>query len=294
MTTTASPEMFKHRPRARARRKHFHVLKSHGGAENFSKKKLYSSLRRSGLPDTPSRIITDKVTSEVGEGSRTREIYRRALHLVTKTSPIAAVHYSLKRAIFELGPAGFYFEAYVARYFEELGYETTTCQVLPGKFVKHEVDVIATKDGRRTFVECKFHNRIGLKNDIKVTLYVKARWDDLREGPEGKNLDGFCLASNTAFSLDAITYARGSKLHLLGVNAPTEKPFLEEIKALHLYPVTSLKSITRRTKTELLRSGLVVAKDIPPKIGFLLDLGLEEGQVDQLLREIELLSGGHS
>lgn len=271
----------------------FRIYKSHGGLENFSKKKLYSSLKRSGLSSYQSREITDRVSNEVGEGSKTKEIFQKSLQLVKKNSPIAAVHYSLKRAIFELGPTGHHFETFVARYFEALNYQTKTCLTLKGRWVNHEVDVIATKDRKRSFIECKFHNRVGIKNDIKIALYVKARWDDLKQGPEGKNLHAFYLASNTAFSSDAITYAKGSGLNLLGVNAPAENPFIEQVKNLGLYPITSLKRINLHKRDELLRHNIILAKEIPQNINLLLKMGMDENEIDALLAEIEMLEGNH-
>jgi hypothetical protein len=270
-------------------KKNFQIYKSHGGLEKFSDQKLYSSLRRSGLRPKQCQLITDKVSREIGEGSKTRDIYRKTLRLVNQSSPVAAVHYSLKKAIFDLGPTGHHFEAFVARYFEEIGYTTKTCQTLNGLLVKHEVDIVGMKNGKRVFVECKFHNRIGIKNDIKIALYVKARWDDLKQGIEGKKLDAFYLASNTAFTLDAITYANGTGLKLLGVNAPVEKPFLEEIKALQLYPITSLKGLNKHFKNELLSRNILLAKDLPDQINLLVKMGMEERVIDQLIQEITLL-----
>jgi len=37
-----------------------------------------------------------------------------------------------------------------------------------------------TVDDKHIFVEAKFHNRLGVKTDLKVALYVKARFDDLK------------------------------------------------------------------------------------------------------------------
>ena len=269
--------------------KNFQIYKSHGGVEKFSDRKLYLSLLRSGLPPKQSKSITDKVSREISEGSKTRDIYRKALQLVKQTSPVAAIHYSLKKAIFELGPTGFHFEQFVAKYFEEMGYTTSTGKILNGRLVKHEVDIIGVKDGRRIFVECKFHNRIGIKNDIKIALYVKARWDDLKEGVEGKKLAAFYLASNTSFTSDAITYAKGSGLNLLGVNAPVEKPFIEEIKSLQLYPITSLKGLNKHFTKELLAKNILLAREIPEQINLLFKLGMEERVINQLLAEVKLL-----
>lgn len=273
------------------KRNGFKIYKSNGNIERYSRSKLYSSLRRSGLSNREASLITSKVGKEISEGSKTRDIYHKTLKLVNEQSRVAAVQYSLKRSIFELGPTGHNFEKFVARYFQELGFTTKTCLTFNGKWVKHEVDVVVEKSGARYFVECKFHNRIGIKNDIKVALYVKARWDDLKEGPEGKNLSGFYLASNTAFSLDAITYAEGSGLWLLGVNAPQKESFLEQIKNMKLYPVTSLKRLNRHTKNFLISQNLLLARDIPANLNLLFRLGLDETQINSILDEVNLLTG---
>jgi hypothetical protein len=273
------------------RRKNFQIYKSHGGTEPFSRSKLFASLKRSGLPEKECRIIADRVSQEVGEGSKTRDIYRKSLSLVKQRSPVAAVHYSLKRSLFDLGPTGHHFETFVAKYFEKIGHETSTCALLRGKFVKHEVDVVCHKAKRSFFVECKFHNRMGIKNDIKIALYVKARWDDLKDGPDGKNLDAFYLASNTSFSSDALIYAAGTGLRLLGLNAPVERPFIEEIKAMGLYPVTSLRRLNRGMLEVLLEHNVVLAREVPAHINLLYRMGMKEQDVDALLGDIELLRG---
>jgi hypothetical protein len=270
-------------------RKIFHIIKSSGRPEEFSKKKLLESIKHTGLPTKTCQKITDKVAVEINEGEKTKNIYKKALTLVAENSRIAAAQYSLKRALFELGPSGHNFEHFVSRYFEAKGFKTKVGKVIPGKFVKHEVDVVASKKGYRYFVECKFHNRQGRKNDIKVALYVKARWDDLKNGPDGKGLRGFFLASNTAFTLDAITYAAGTGLKLLGVNVPTKCSFLEEVKQLKLYPITSLKRINKLNKQTLLSLDFYLAKELLYQYEVLYRIGMTEREIDLLMLEIEQL-----
>lgn len=271
------------------RRKKIQILKSRGSLEKFSRRKLLASLERCGLSPKSSREITEKVAQEIRDGDRTLDIYRRTLPLVRRKSPLAGIHYSLKKALLALGPTGHHFERFVARYFEELGFETIVSKTFQGRLVSHEVDVVASLRGKRFFVECKFHNRPGIKNDVKVALYVKARWDDLREGPEGKNLNGFYLASNTAFTKDAQVYAEGSKLELLGVNAPKENPFIGEIKRLRLYPLTSLRSLNKFSKAELLSLGVMAAQDLHYHKELLKKIGLPSEKIIQVLREVDLL-----
>jgi hypothetical protein len=269
----------------------FKIYKSSGRTEPFSKFKLLKSIKRTGLPPRECKSIAEKVTDDIGEGFKTKDIYRKTLTLLGKTSSMAAAQYSLKRSIFELGPTGHHFELYVSKYFEALNYQTKISQTLKGKWVTHEVDVLAYKGKRRFFVECKFHNRIGIKNDIKVALYVKARWDDLREGPHGRNLSGFYLVSNTAFSKDAITYAEGTGLQLLGVNAPMDRSFLEQIKDLDLFPITSLKTLSKYVKNELLNRGIILTKDLPHHRNLLCRLGLSDDDLMRLDDELLIFNG---
>jgi len=273
-------------------RRHFNIIKASGRPEIFSKNKLYQSIQHSGLSPKACKNITEKIASELNEGFKTRDIYRKALDLVKASSQVAAVQYSLKRALFDLGPSGHNFELFVSRYFEAKGFKTKTCQLVQGKFVKHEIDVLTEKNGFRNFVECKFHNRLGIKNDIKIALYVKARWDDLRTGPEGKLLKEFYLVSNTAFSTDAITYANGSGLKLLGINAPTGRSFLDEIKEMKLYPITSLRCIKKSLKNSLIDKKIILARDLCGRMDVLSQLGVNDSIIRDIMSEVNILCEG--
>lgn len=272
--------------RARFRR-NFPIIKSTGLVEPFSPHKLNSSLRRSGLPPHKTLAITNEVIKSITPGMRTKDIYRKAYKLVRQESTYAAVHYSLKRAILELGPTGFEFERFVAKYFNALGFETKIGAILPGEFVKHEVDIVATKNAKeKIYVECKFHNQLGRSNDIKIALYVKARWDDLKNGPEGKSITDFYLVSNTTFSLDAIAYAKGTGLKLLGVNAPLEESFLDKITHGKLYPVTSLRRLKKYHIGELLKKDIFLCQELLNQRNFLKKLGLVDNEIDLIFSDV--------
>lgn len=275
----------------RSRRRNISIYKAHGGREKFSRQKLIRSIERAGLSRTRSEYIADKVSREAYEGEKTKEIFKRTNKLLREASPVASVNYSLKRALFDLGPEGHHFEDFVGKYFEELGFKVRTCQIVKGKFVRHEIDVIAEKNGDEFFVECKFHNRAGIKNDIKLTLYVKARWDDVKLGEKGSSLKGYFIASNTSYTLDALTYSKGTGLQLLGVNAPETNSFLEQVRRMKLFPLTSLRSLNRQTKRTLLANGMVLAKEVPCNKHLLFQLGLEEKIIQSVIDEVSLLLG---
>lgn len=260
----------------------YHILKSTGQLEPFSSTKLHRSLLHAGLRPKDCRLITDEVKQSIHHGASTRDIYKKAIRLVKQRSPVAAAHYSLRKSILDLGPEGFEFELFVSKYFESIGFKTYVGVVLQGEFVRHEVDVVGSKNNYQIYVECKFHNHIGSKNDIKTALYVKARWDDLKNGPDGKYLREFYLVSNTVFTKDAITYAAGVGLNLMGVNVPEEESFFDKIKKHGLFPITSLKRLKKSYCKELLSKKIVLCKDLLNERNTLLKMGLSEIEINAI------------
>ncbi|MFA6236371.1 MAG: ATP cone domain-containing protein [Bacteriovorax sp.] len=262
------------------------IIKSTGEFEPFSARKLERSIHRAGLRPKDCRKITKHVSEKIKPGVSTSEIYKETIRLISQQSAVAATHYSLKKALLALGPAGYEFEFFVAKYFEAIGYETYVGIILQGEFVRHEVDVVASKTNYQLYTECKFHNNVGIKNDIKTVLYVKSRWEDLKNGPDGKYLKGYCVASNTAFTHDAIVYAKGTGLQLLGVNAPTDESFLDKIKKYKLFPITSLKKLKKMYCQELLGRKIILCKDLLNQRGLLLKMGLSEAEIKSLFNDI--------
>ncbi|MEA9357843.1 hypothetical protein SHI21_16550 [Bacteriovorax sp. PP10] len=265
------------------------VIKSNGDIERFSMRKFNKSLRRTGLDSMYCNQISKAVADKIHPGIRTKDIYNETFKLIKKTSVIAAVHYSLKKAILELGPTGFIFELFVARYFECIGYKTYVGTTLQGQFVKHEVDVVAVKNNYMVCVECKFHNMVRTKNDIKIVLYVKSRWDDLKKGPDGKYLREFYVATNTSFTGDALIYSNGIGLKLLGVNAPEDESFLDKIKKHKLYPITSLKRLKKIYCQELIREKLILCSDLLDKRAILKKIGMSDEEIRNLYTDINKL-----
>ncbi len=270
-------------------KKRIQIVKSSGHIEPFSAVKLQRSLRRSGLTRAACEDITHKVTKELKDGMSTKAIYRKAFNLVRHESTVGAVHYSLKRAILALGPSGYEFERFASRYFQALGFDTKVGVTLQGKYVKHEVDVIASSAKELFYAECKFHNTVGRVNDIKVVLYVKSRWDDLKAGPTGEKLDGFYLVSNTSFSSDAIQYAQGTGLKLLGVNAPADETFIQQVIRLKLYPITSLRRLKKHILGQLLGNGVILCSELLTKRSFLTKLGMTDEEIDLIFSDVHQL-----
>ena len=76
------------------------------------------------------------------------KIFRVALDYLVKEDLNLAANYGLRRAIGELGPAGFLFEQYVEIILQTYGYQTKRNVIMRGACVEHEVDVSAQKTAR--------------------------------------------------------------------------------------------------------------------------------------------------
>jgi hypothetical protein len=125
------------------------VTKASGRREEFDIGKLVDSLVRSGAPSDIARDIGDKVSIQVTHSMHTRHIFRMAKKLLRQNSRATGMRYSLKKAIYALGPTGYPFEKYVARILKSYGYGVEVNRIITGYCVTHEVDVLASKDERR-------------------------------------------------------------------------------------------------------------------------------------------------
>src|SRR5690606_27233333 len=115
------------------------IIKASGERHVFSEDKLRVSLLRSGAPMSTVNNIIEAVISKLYDGITTAEIYRLAFSMLKKKGKGTAAKYKLKNALMELGPTGFPFEQFIARVFQQMGFETQTGKLLEGKCVFHEV-----------------------------------------------------------------------------------------------------------------------------------------------------------
>jgi Holliday junction resolvase len=231
------------------------VTKADGTQQEFEPSKLLASLRRAGADDTVAAQVAQDIEGDLYRGITTGELYRRAFARLRQERVVYAARYSLKRAILDFGPSGFPFEAYIAELLRAEGYETQIDQIVKGSCAEHEVDVVAVKGGETLYVEAKFHNSAGYKTDLKTTLYVKARMDDINKG---KGL----IVTNTKFTSAAVHYAQCQNLELLSWEQPQGATLQDRIDTARVYPVTALTTLTRRQKTALLAEKVVLCNGL--------------------------------
>ncbi len=270
------------------------VRKADGSMEPFNEWKLERSLTRSGASDMVARAVVEELTRTLHDGATTETIYRKAFKLLKQRARGIAPHYHLKRALGELGPSGYPFEDYVARVFDGMGYTTQTRQTVHGACVEHEVDLIAERDGEYLGAEIKFHNNAGLKSDLKVALYVKARFDDLvanTKGKDEKKFTRYLLITNTKFTEQAIKYANCSGLTLLSWNYPRDENLETMIVRTQAHPLTCLTTLSLAQKRELLGEGVVLCGELRERPELLTKLGVRERARTRVFHEVNQLCG---
>ncbi|MEK7108998.1 MAG: restriction endonuclease [Patescibacteria group bacterium] len=255
------------------------IAKADGTLEPFDERKLVTSLSRSGADTAAAYKIARDITATLQPGTTTAEIYRRAfMHLREHKRGVAA-RYSLKRAILDFGPSGFPFESYLAKLFEAEGWATRVDQIIQGRCVEHEVDVVMTKGEETVYVEAKFHNTAGFKTDLKTVLYVMARLEDIGKGRG-------MVVTNTKFTTPALQYSSCRGLELLGWEYPQGKNLHDRIDAAKLYPVTALTTLGRREKMSLLSERVVLCRALSEDTRALATAGITGKKADEVLREV--------
>jgi len=270
----------------------FYIIKSTGEKEIFDYGKLENSLRRSGTSEELISEIVQEISNTGHDGMTTKEIYQKAFSMLKKSHTPAAVRFSLKKAVAELGPTGFPFEKFVAEIFKARGYEAITGQIVKGKCVEHEVDVVAWKDDELIMAEAKFHTDFNLKSDLKIALYVKERFDDIlgvkhNYGGKTRTLTEGWLVTNTKFSITAAEYGMcQSAFKLVGWNYPYDENLHYYIEKYNLIPVTALTSINKEEKKILIEAGHVLSKDLLDRKTFD-DLNFDEEKINHIQNEVK-------
>jgi hypothetical protein len=270
------------------------VVKSNGEREPFNVLKIENSLLNAGASPSSVQKIISVVQSELVDGMTTAEIYRHAFFLLHKMEKPSAVRYSMRRALSDLGPSGFPFEKFVAEIFKAQGYTIETDKMIKGYCAEHELDVIAYNDKKLIMTEVKFHNQNGIKTDLKVALYVKARFDDLRKmhfhyGGRDMLLSEGLLITNTKFTKSAISYAMCAGVGMIGWNYPSRGNLHDLIVQYKMHPITSLTTLSMSEKKYLIERGFVLCSTVMDKLDILDKSGFSQKRINAIIEEIRTL-----
>lgn len=272
------------------------ITKDTGEKEIFDASKLRNSLRKAKATTVVTDAIVNTIEKEIQHGMTTEQIYRRAFQLLNERQSPAAMKYSIRRSVLNLGPTGFPFEAYVAELLTAQGYRTRTGQMMKGGCIDHEVDVVAWNDQKLFFAEVKFHNELTMKSDAKVALYVKARFDDLYDASfrlDGKNrtLTRGLLITNTKFTETAKTYAECvNTFDIISWDYPEKGNLYDLIEETGLHPMTCLPILSNKEKQALLKRGITQCQSLKQNKNVLKEIGVPQKTIDSVVECIDSLS----
>lgn len=302
------------------------IKKADGSVEPFDPQKLTTALRHAGAEPHVAEEIASHVTtvceeSHGSEAVKTEFIYHLAFRQLKNISRSAALKFSLKRALLEIGPSGFPFEEFVAAIWRRQGYTAVTGQIVYGSCVSHEVDVIAWKPDELIMIEAKYHSDGGSRTDLKTALYVKARYDDIRQqeftlksfdlstigdraltdmhlfekgsqhtlsNMPQKLTEGW-LITNTHFSETAITYGGCNDLKMMSFDYPEEGSLQELIIQHSLYPITCLTTINSAEKKKLISENIILCATLYEKSESLKEFGFSKEKIFEVLEEVSSL-----
>ena len=241
------------------------VKKRNGDLVDFDKVRLYRSIKKAGAEDRVANKVVEKVSSEIKSGDSTESIYKMAFSEISKMEERTAMKYSLRNALLLLGPSGFPFEQFVAEIFRRKGHEVKTNIILNGKCVEHEVDVLAKKQNNNVAIEIKFRNDLKARIDLKVALYIKARFDDLLSKNifSPKRITGGILISNTKFSTKAIEYAECAKMKMIGWGYPRNGGSIQNlIDEVEIHPITCLPILKKSELKIFFKNNIISCRDL--------------------------------
>lgn len=250
------------------------VKKYSGDLVPFDPDSLRHSLSRSGASEMEVTKVFGQIKHKLYDGISTRELYELAFELLKGHRDVYAARYSLKKALRDLGPDGFYFEKWVARLFQSNGYQAITGQTIQGHSVTHEIDVVAMKDERLLVVECKFRNDIDAKISVTTPMYYMSRVLDV----SGIDYTFFnrtmqvttgWLVTNAYFTSDSIKFAEYHRMNLLGWNYPENKSLKLQVDENGEYPITCLTQLNTQEKAILLKRQCILVKEIVKNPDFL-------------------------
>ena len=266
------------------------IVKHSGDIVDFNPEKLKNSLLKSGAGKQEVETILQAIKSQIYDGISTKQIYKMAFALLKKTANSHAARYNLREAIRLLGPAGFFFEKYIARLFDSEHYETVTNLTLQGKCVSHEIDVLVKKNHAIAMVECKYHVGRDAASDVKVPMYILSRFNDLKERQHAifdkKDSILKCwIVTNNRFTVDAIDFAKCSGLNLLSWNYPEDNNLKTKNDNRYLYPVTCLTTLSISEKEKLLILDVILVKEIIHNSDCLEKIGLSPNRIKNVLKE---------
>jgi hypothetical protein len=242
-----------------------YIIKADGRREEFQPRKIIGTCVRAGASRKTAVEIAKKVSSEIREGDTTQKIYGIIIAELEKREDRTSFVFTLRESIARMDSISF--ELYVKDILEAYGYNCDWNKIIKGRYVEHQVDVVAEKGGEIYLIECKHHTNHHRFCGLGTILEVQARLEDIADGFENKkNRYDFKMAwvvTNTKFSDHAKKYAKGENIRLTGWRSK-EFSLDDMIGEKSIFPITILRDDFCLQK-KLLEQGIIILQDLLTK-----------------------------
>lgn len=243
------------------------VKKFSGELVPYNEASLKGSLLKSGANRQQVEEVLECLKGKLYDQISTRELYEKAFEELKNIKNSFAARYSLKKALRDLGPEGFYFEKWVTKLFQTQGYDAISGQTLQGEAVTHEIDVIAYKNDKMFLCECKFRNDIDAKISVTTPMYFLSRFNDLKNlkfnyfSKEMSPTEGY-LITNAYMTSDSIAFANKYDIKLISWDYPENRSIKRLVDEFTFYPITCLTTLTADETKILLSKNCILVKEI--------------------------------
>lgn len=240
------------------------VTKADGTKHLFNREKILKTCLRLGATKREAEIVAKEVELKVYNGIETWKILKLIFRHLGKYRPATKNQIDLRLALSKVKPR--IFERFVQILLREQGYDVIPNQIIRGRCVEHEVDAVATKDGKTCIVEVKHHYNYHRPTGLDVSRISRAVFEDVTEGfglgLNALKVDGSMIVCNTKLSDHARRYAECKQIQYFGWNSPPNHGLRNMIEEKKLYPITYLKGLKVATKDELESAGIILLKQL--------------------------------
>jgi hypothetical protein len=274
------------------------VIKADGTREEFSKWKVMRTCMRMGASQEAAQTIADEIESRLYDGISTRRILQMIYRRLKKHRPVMKLQIDLRRSLSLLRSAPD-FERYIQLLLAEHGYTVTSNQIIRGRCVEHEVDAVATKNGKTCIVEVKHHYKYHTPTSLDVSRISRAVFEDITEGHQlGHNnlkIDYAMIVCNTKLSEHAKKYADCRGISHISWSSPPNHDLQTMIEEKKLYPITILKGLSATTRNRLTSNGIILLKQLTEKnmLGLRRQTGIRKQKLAPLVDSAKAILSGN-
>ena len=241
------------------------VTKANGTREPFDRAKLVRTCRRMGATEETAHHIAKSIEAKLFDGIETKKILSMIFVSMRKHKPILKHMIDLRKSLSLLRSKPD-FELFIQLLLKEYGYDVVPNPIIKGKCVEHEMDALASKEGKTMIVEVKHHFDYHTPTGLDEARIARAVFEDAIDGHEiGSNdlgIDDVMIVSNTKLSGHAERYVKCRNIKHVGWSHPPKSALQNLIEDKKLYPITILRGLRSPVRDKLVSAGIVMIKQL--------------------------------